>query len=365
MIRFGIIGCGFIAKKHVETIAKFPNIKLTAVSDVSFKPMKQLVTKYRIHLVTTERNDIKFYTDYQSLLNNPDIDIVLVSVYSGLHAKITKAALQKRKHVLLEKPLALSLQDAIDIENIGKTENKDVFIAHQMRYRPLLQMIKQLICENFFGKIHYGSISLRLNRSTDYFKASNWKGTWEKDGGMLINQGIHFIDLLIWFLGDIDAVYGSLQRTNKQKEIEDIAMGILHFKDGTKGIIEANTITKPANSGYGLSLFGDKGTLIIGGKQLNRIEHAYFENEPHVENLLMELADNTDEQIFMYEDILQRVISKKRPFVSPREGTKALETIFALYDSHKKQQKITLPLERFSTKTMSVDNHKDEENVDD
>src|SRR5699024_3143509 len=114
--------------------------------------------------------------------------------------------------------------------------------------------IKQLICENFFGKIHYGSISLRLNRSTDYFKASNWKGTWEKDGGMLINQGIHFIDLLIWFLGDIDAVYGSLQRTNKQKEIEDIAMGILHFKDGTKGIIEANTITKPANSGYGLSL---------------------------------------------------------------------------------------------------------------
>lgn len=365
MIRFGIIGCGFMAHKHVETMAQFPNIKLSAVSDVSFKQMKQLVSKYENHYVAKERKRIVFYHDYKALLRNPNIDIVLISVYSGLHAEVAKEALKHGKHVLLEKPLALSIQDAAEIEAYQEKYQKNVFIAHQMRYRPLLQIVKRLIREDYFGKIHLGVISLRLNRSTNYFKTSSWKGTWEKDGGMLINQGIHLIDLLIWLLGDVQAVYGELMRTNTKKEIEDIAIGVINFQAGTKGLIEANTITKPTNFGYGLSLFGDKGTLMIGGKQLNRIDHAYFENEPQLVDILMKVHKNRDEQIFMYEDILKRIANKQRPFIDAREATKALEAIFALYDSHKEKRKIHLPLEQFSTKTMYVEEQKDEENVDD
>src|SRR5690625_491630 len=134
-----------------------------------------------------------------------------------------------------------------------------------------MQPVKELIDCGYFWELYFGVISLRLNRTLAYYENSSWKGTWEKDGGMLVNQGIHLIDLLVWFMGDIDSVYGEIATKINRKETEDIAAGIISFQNDAKGMIEANTVTQPENIGYYLSIFGEKGSLCIGGKHFNEI----------------------------------------------------------------------------------------------
>ncbi|WP_407058526.1 Gfo/Idh/MocA family protein [Paracerasibacillus soli] len=216
-----------------------------------------------------------------------------------------------------------------------------------------MQRLHELISKDVFGEIYFGVISMRLNRSESYFKSSSWKGTWEKDGGMLVNQGIHFIDLLIWLMGEPKSVYGELLRVSTEKEIEDIATGIITYQNGAKGLIEANTITKPNNIGYSLALFGSKGTICIGGKGFNQVKHCYVEGNHKVKNELTKLSHQTDEQHAMYEDFIQAIVRDQTNLVNPSEGKKALEAIFALYESHIENMSIPLPLESFSTEEMS------------
>ncbi|MDY0405033.1 Gfo/Idh/MocA family oxidoreductase [Virgibacillus sp. 179-BFC.A HS] len=191
---------------------------------------------------------------------------------------------------------------------------------------------------------------MRINRSDDYFANSTWKGTWKKDGGMLINQGIHLIDLFTWLMGNIKEVYGDITRNRKNKEIEDVAAGIVTFSNQAKGLIEANTITKPANLGYQLNIFAEKGTISIGGKGLQEIIHCYVEQHPELESELQSNA--TDEHLLMYKDFIEAIQKNRPPLVSAKESRKALETIFALYHSALKKQPVPLPLSAFSTEEM-------------
>lgn len=347
-MNIGIIGCGFIAEKHMKTIARCTDLSLLAVSDVEISKMEQ-AKKFYEQLVEQEVH-IKAHPNYKNLLTDTSIDIVVVSVFSGLHAKIAKEAMMAGKHVIIEKPMTLSLKDAEEIIQFANVYEKKVLVCHQLRYLPFMQKIQKVITDGLLGELYYISVNLHLNRSKDYFDSSTWKGTWDKDGGMLVNQGIHFVDLMIWLLGDVQKVYGEIETKVMNKEIEDLASGILTFKNGAKGIIDANTISKPKNISYNFSIFGSKGTICLGGEDFKKILHCHVEGYPTLEDELTKLMNDSDEHHKMYKNYLKAIKEGTAQEITPSEGKKALEVIFAIYQSSLNMKPVTLPLDDFSTK---------------
>ncbi|WP_371069799.1 Gfo/Idh/MocA family protein [Sediminibacillus sp. JSM 1682029] len=347
----GLIGCGYIAQKHIETISNLSNAKLAAVSDLQKERMDAVVSEYRDKKKTTQA--IKQYTDYHDLLSDPTVDIVVIAVVSGLHAEIAKQALQLQKHIILEKPISLSLQDADEINKLAQVNNRKVLVCHQMRYRPFMSRLKELIQEGYFGKLYMGVASIRINRSKDYFQAADWRGSWSMDGGMLVNQGIHLVDLLVWLLGEPITIYGEIaNHSHDVKDIEDVATGIISFSNNVKGVIDANTVTKPVNIGYQLSIFAEKGTVSIGGPGLDKIDRCYIQGHERLSEELKELAERKEEHCRMYENFIESLEENACLLVTGEEGKKALELIFGLYRSHQQGKVIPLPLSSFSTKTM-------------
>lgn len=346
MIRAGLIGCGFIANKHIKTIARLDELEIVAMSDIDRNKMIKARNFYK--QLTDNDEEVYLYTDYNDLLLQEEIDVIIIAVYSGLHAKIAKKALKHKKHVIIEKPLALSMKDIDKVIQLSEVYNQKVFVCHQLRYRPLFKEIKALLEEGYFGDIYYIVASLRLNRTLTYYTSSSWKGTLGRDGGMLVNQGIHLIDLILWMMGDVTSVYGEVMREVKEKETEDIALGILSFEHGKKGLLEANTITKPASLGSYLSIFGSDGTVCIGGKNASTLEHCYSKSKPDIANHLQSKGEDLDEHYYMYNDFLAAMKEEGNNAVIAKEARKTMEAIFAVYLSAKKERQISLPISNFS-----------------
>lgn len=350
MIRAALIGCGYISEKHIKTLARLDHVSLTALCDINQKSMQKAK---RLYQQEKGKNSVmKMTSEFKDILNMPEIDVVIISTFSGLHADITKEAIKHGKHVIVEKPLALSIKEANDIIHLSQAYKKKVLVCHQLRYLQLIRELKKLVEEGYVGDIFFGVASLRLNRSHDYYDASSWKGTWSKDGGMLVNQGIHLVDLLVWLLGDVHSVYGDIATKVKNKETEDIAIGMVSFKNQAKGVIEANTISKPSNLGYYLSIFGQKGTICIGGKDFNNIIHCHIEGHPELEERLKSLGGHSDEHYDMYQDFIKAIMNNEESMLNAREGKRALETILALYQSSQHKNPIHIPIEKFSTRDM-------------
>ncbi|KIL47050.1 Gfo/Idh/MocA family protein [Jeotgalibacillus campisalis] len=361
MLRIGVIGCGYISKKHLDTLLRMDRVELGAVSDVQQSRMQAACDYYRKY--KTPSSPIQQHSNYSELIQNKEIDIVLIAVISGLHAQIAKEALKAGKHVIIEKPLALSIQESDEIISLSASKNKRVLVCHQLRFRPLLSRIKEIIDFGFLGKPCMGSVNVRINRSEDYYQAAAWRGSWDQDGGMLINQGIHMVDLLIWLLGDVQSVYGDIASVHSHKETEDVAAGILHFTNQAKGVIEVNSITKPSNQGYSLSLFFEKGSITLGGKGFDQLEHCFIENQESLVKELELLCAKKDEHFIMYQHFINAVEDRVDILrMDAAEGKKALEAIFALYQSSKTGLPVQLPLVLFSTASMAAPKRKEDSN---
>ncbi|MBC5636356.1 Gfo/Idh/MocA family oxidoreductase [Ornithinibacillus hominis] len=347
----GLIGCGYIANRHIDTISKIKALDLVAVSDIDESKMDSIMQEYR--QLTEQRKEILAYKKYEDLLEDERIDIVIIATVSSLHADMAIQALLHHKHVVLEKPLALSIDDANTIAEVSSIVGKRVLVCHQLRYRPVMSRIKELIEQGALGELYFGVASMRINRSSQYYNSA-WKGTWEKDGGMLLNQGVHLIDLLIWFMGDVQMVTGEIDRKLDVKSTEDIALGILTFENGAKGIIEANTITLPNNLGYYLTVFGEKGTISIGGPSFNILERCYLPNPFDTEELKTLLKDN-NEHVYMYQHFIDALEKEDEVLLgNEKEAMRSLMTIFALYESAREDKKVSLPIRSFATKEMNV-----------
>lgn len=345
----GLIGCGYIAKKHITTISKLASLELVAVSDIDVHKMENAIQEYK--RINTNTKEIKAYSSYEELLKDDQIDIVIIATGSSLHAKMAMEALFHNKHVILEKPLALSVDDALKVQEASAITGKRMLVCHQLRYRPIMRKLKSLLEKGALGKLYLGVASMRINRTERYYDSS-WKGSWEKDGGMLLNQGIHLIDLLIWFMGDVHTVFGEIERKSTIKCTEDIALGILTFENGSKGIIETNIITQPDNLGYYLTIFGEKGTISIGGPSFNKLERCYLPNPAHSDELTRLLEDR-QEHIYMYQHFVEALKKEDEVLlVNEKEAFRSIMTIFGLYQSALKTEKVTLPLEAFSTLEM-------------
>ncbi|MBU5674078.1 Gfo/Idh/MocA family protein [Paenibacillus brevis] len=348
MIKFGLVGCGRIADRHIRSLAECEDAELTALFDVQPERMAAVEADYA--KFSGCQGEMAKYTDMEQLLKDPQVQAVIIATPSALHAKLASEAIRSGKHVMLEKPMALSLQDAENIIALAQKYEVTVQVCHQLRYRKIMTQVKELIESGTMGKLYLGVVSMRLQRSAAYYEAAPWRGTWEQDGGMLLNQGIHLVDLLQWFLGDGTRVFGSLQRGLLMKETEDVAAGIVNFKDGAIGMIEANTVTYPGNYDNCITLFGEKGTVSIGGIRLDEVRKWSF-SDPNVPDPVIEPAG--EEHVRMYERFIKAAKNQEKAvLIDAKEGKRALELIFALYDSALKGRSMPIPLISFHTEMM-------------
>lgn len=350
-LKAGLIGCGFISEKHLRTLAHMKEkFQLVAAADFNLERLKKIETMLQDNLDT--------FTHYHDLLSLEDIDVVIITTPSGSHSEIIKASLLKGKHVIVEKPFTLSLTEADEIIELADRSDLQVLVCHQLRYRPMFQEIKKLLDTNQFGKQYTASASIQVNRPKQYYQEANWRGTWDQDGGMMLNQGLHVADLLIWYMGEIESIYGRIENHATWKETEDVAVGLIQFKNGSPGTITANALTRPNNIGYSLDFVTERGTVRISGPSVNRLERFYLDN-PIVERRIKELTTNHEERFYMYEDFHRALtIPQHKALMTAREAKKVLEFIFGLYYSAHVNEAVHFPITAFSTADMKFNSEK-------
>lgn len=354
-MKYALIGCGRISTNHVKAVIN-NQLEFVAVCDVIPEHMENVLAKHDL------QNDItiKRYTDYKKLLEENEIDLVGIATESGIHAEIALYCIEKGVNVIIEKPMAMSIADANEI--IRRSEEKGVKVSacHQNRFNIAVQEMRNALEKGRFGKLSHGSIHVRWNRNKDYYTQAPWRGTWAQDGGALMNQCIHGIDLLRWMMGnEIDEVYGvTRQQFHDYLEAEDIGMAVVKFKNGAVGTIEGTTNVYPQNLEETLYLFGETGTVKLGGKSTNNIDVWNFADESEEDQKNKGLEEETSNvygngHTSLYADMISAIENDRAPYVDAYAGKNALELVLAIYKSQKEGRPVKLPLDDFSSVDMT------------
>lgn len=344
-MNYAIIGCGRIAVNHIKALIN-NNLDMVAACDIDLKKIDELFNK------TNYKKPCKKYEDYKLMIEeNPDIDLIAIATESGKHAEIALYCIEKGINVIIEKPMAMSIDDANKIINLSKEKNVKVSVCHQNRFNIAIQKMRHALEENRFGKLSHGSIHVRWNRNKNYYDQAIWRGKWDSDGGCLMNQCIHGIDLLRWMMGnDVEEVYGvTRQQFHDYLECEDLGMAVLKFKNGSVATIEGTVNVYPQNLEETLYVFGENGTVKIGGKSCNNIDVWNFKdkNESDSENKgFKEETSNVygNGHTSLYADMIDAIENDRRPYVDAVAGRDALEIVLAIYKSSFTGEPIKLPL---------------------
>lgn len=354
-MNYALIGCGRIAANHIKAVLN-NRLNLVAVCDIVPERMETLLAKHGL------QNDasIQQYTDYKKMLTeHPELELIAIATESGLHAQIALDCIDAGINVIVEKPIAMSMADADEI--IRRSEEKGVAVCacHQNRFNVAVQKTRTALEAGRFGKLSHGSIHVRWNRNREYYEQAPWRGTWAQDGGCLMNQCIHGIDLLRWMMGDeVETVYGVIrQQQHSYLEAEDIGMAVLTFKNGAIATIEGTTNVYPQNLEETLYLFGEKGTVKLGGKSTNNIDIWNFADETEADAANKGLQEATSNvygngHTSLYADVIDAVQIGRKPYVDAMAGRNALEIVLAIYKSAKTWKLVKLPLKDFSSINM-------------
>jgi UDP-N-acetyl-2-amino-2-deoxyglucuronate dehydrogenase len=353
-MKYALIGCGRISTNHVKAVVN-NGLEFKAVCDLIPENMEAVLEKNGLK----EDTSIKRYTDYKKMIEEVQPELVGIATESGVHAEIALYCIDHGIHVIIEKPMAMSMKDAEEI--IRRSEEKQVKVSacHQNRFNVAVQETRKALEEGRFGKLSHGSIHVRWNRGKAYYDQAPWRGTWKQDGGALMNQCIHGIDLLRWMMGDeVEEVYGmTRQRFHHFLEAEDVGMAVVKFKNGTIGTIEGTTNVYPQNLEETLYLFGESGTVKIGGKSTNNIDVWNFADEGEEDQKNKGLQEATSNvygngHTSLYADMIDAIEHDRKPYVDAYAGRNALEMILAIYKSQKTGMPVKLPLKDFSTMDM-------------
>ncbi|MGI5837326.1 MAG: Gfo/Idh/MocA family protein, partial [Chloroflexota bacterium] len=262
VLNFAILGCGRIASRHADAIWARGDTRLIAVCDASEQRASRMASQY----------GCEAYSDYERLLNRSDLDVVCICTPSGLHASQGIQAAKAGKHVIVEKPMALTLEDADLLEKSCRESGVKLTVVLQNRYNAPMKRLREAVDAGKLGRLLLATVTVRWYRPQEYYSGDNWHGTWAMDGGALMNQTIHHIDALQWMMGEVDSVFAYTATLAHQMEAEDTGVGVVRFKGGALGSIEGSTITYPANIEGSLAVFGQKGSIKIGGNSLDRID---------------------------------------------------------------------------------------------
>ncbi|NOJ50682.1 Gfo/Idh/MocA family protein [Bradyrhizobium archetypum] len=345
MIRFGLLGCGRIAKRHSDLLGgnHIDRARLIAVCDTVRARADGVASKF----------GVPAHYDIDDLLARKDIDAVVVLTPSGLHPQHAIACARAGKHVVVEKPMALRLQDADDMIRACDEAGTKLFVVKQNRFNVPVIKAREALEAGRFGRLVLGTVRVRWCRDQAYYDQDDWRGTWAYDGGVLTNQASHHIDMLEWFFGDVVSVHARAITALARIETEDTAVATLKFRNGALGIIEATTAARPTDIEGSLSILGEKGMVEIAGFAVNQIRHWQFVDHLPADKEVIEKFSVNPPNVYgfghqaYYQHVVDCLIHQRAALVDGLEGRKSLELISALYESIETGEQVAL---RFTPK---------------
>lgn len=327
-LRIGLIGCGRISTRHIDVIAATPEFQLVAVCDRVQERAERAGAATGAHA----------YVDFQQMLREHPIDIVSVLTESGSHGEIGAEVAPHVRALIIEKPLALTLDDADRVIECCDRNSTQLFVVKQNRYNPPVQRLRAALEGHRFGKLVLGTARVRWCRTQAYYDQDAWRGTWRWDGGVFANQASHHLDLLQWMMGPVEAVKAYTATRLVNIETEDTGIAIFKFVSGALGVLEATTATRPVDLEGSLSILGESGSVVIGGFAVNKIETWRF-SAPEPEDEKMADVSVTPSNVYgfghraFYQDVLACIRTGKRNMLDGLEGRKSIELLNAIYES--------------------------------
>ena len=338
-LRFGIVGCGTIAPTHARSIVELPDAELVAVCDIVPEKAQALAEKY----------PARVYTDYQTLIRQEDIDVVIVLTPSGAHAEIGIAAARAGKHVVVEKPIDVTLEKADALIHACRSVGVKLCTISQHRFDPSVMALKKAVEENKLGQLNFGGSHTKWFRSQAYYDSGDWRGTWEMDGGgALINQSIHYVDLLQYIMGPVEEISAyTATRAHQRIEVEDIAVASIKFRSGAVGLLEGNTAAYPGFCAR-LDIYGTEGSVIIENDQVKAWELRCGEDCPVPPEATGFIGGTSSKDIWhlshrrQLADMIAAIREDHDPLVTGEEGRKALQIVLAVYESSRAGKPVRL-----------------------
>ena len=317
-MNIALIGCGRISKKHIEAIEK-NNLNLVALCDID---------------ESKNKFNIPFYTDYKKMLENENIDIVSILTPSGYHYQNALDILKYKKHLIIEKPMTLRYDEA---ENVVKEAEKlgvKLFTVKQNRFNLPIKKLKETINKGLLGDIFLATTRVRWARNQKYYNLDSWRGTWKLDGGVISNQAIHHLDMLLYLVGDIESVYAKSINAFAKIEAEDTAIATIKFKNGALGTFEATTATRPKDIEGSISILGNKGIVEVGGFAANKIVKWEVDEKIDIDKF----SQNPENiygfgHIEFYKDVIDSIKNNKKAICEMEEGIKSIKVMNAMYES--------------------------------
>lgn len=353
-MKYALIGCGRIAVNHVRA-ALNNGMEFVAACDIDLSKIDALFRKSDY-----DGGAVKRYADYRQMIEeNPDIELASIATESGKHAAIALDCIDAGINVIVEKPIAMSIEDADEI--VRRAEEKSVIVSacHQNRFNVAVRHAHDAVEGGRFGRMSHGSVHVRWNRNREYYTQAPWRGTWAQDGGCLMNQCIHGIDLLRWLMGgDVASVYAQTrQRFHDYLEAEDVGVAVLTFADGAVATVEGTVNVFSRNLEETLYLFGESGTVKIGGTSTNTVDVWDFADEREEDDGLAGFKEQTSNvygngHTALFADVAEAIREHRAPYVDARAGRDALEVVLAIYKSQKTGLPVELPLEGFASMDM-------------
>ncbi len=343
-MKYALIGCGRISVNHIQA-ALNNNLEIVGICDLLKERMQEKKEMF------PDIKDVPEYVDYIEMIEKEKPELVAIATESGEHARIALDCIRHGINVIIEKPIALSMHDAKEIIEEAKKYNVKVCANHQNRFNKAIQKMRKAIEEDKFGKLFHATAHICWNRGKSYYDQAPWRGTWEQDGGALMNQCIHDIDLLRWMMGnDVDEVYAYTDRLNHDFiDAEDLGVALVKFKNGSYGMIEGTTNVYPKNLEETLYIFGENGTAKAGGSSVNKLEVWRFDGEDE-EAALNEFSEE-HKNVYglghtpLYADMIDAIKNNHAPYVDGEAGMRALEMVLAIYLSAKENRPVKLPLD--------------------
>ena len=338
--RVGVIGCGRISQHHFDAIAKIDGLALTAVCDID---------EARARDAGTTRG-VPWFTSIDNMLADSEIDVVAVCTPSGLHPEHGIAAARAGKHVISEKPMAVSLEAADDLVAACDAARVRLFVVKQNRLNPPIRLLKRAVERNRFGRIFLANVTVRWQRPQEYYDAEPWRGTWAYDGGAIMNQASHYVDLIQWIVGPVESVMAKTATQARRIEAEDSGAAILRFASGAIGVLEVNVLTYPRNFEGSITLIGETGTVKIGGTAVNKVEHWSFADYDDDDKFVETGSINTSPPTVYgfghegyYRNVLAVLRGEAEAETDGRAGRKSLALILAIYESARTGRDISIP----------------------
>jgi UDP-N-acetyl-2-amino-2-deoxyglucuronate dehydrogenase len=337
--RIALVGCGRISRNHFEAIARIEGLTLSAVCDVVPERAQ----------AAGEQQGVPWFTSYAEMLQSAECDVVAVCTPSGLHPQHGVLAARAGKHVISEKPMAISLVDADALVQACDEAGVHLFVVKQNRLNAPIQLLKRAIDKGRFGRIYTANCTVRWTRPQEYYDQAPWRGTWEFDGGAFLNQASHYVDLVQWLVGPVESVMAQTATLARRIEAEDTGAAVMRFRNGAIGVMEVTMLTYPKNLEGSITILGEKGTVKIGGTAVNRVEHWQFADYDD-DDKQVETASTNPPNVYgfghegYYRNVLSVLRGQATPETDGRAGRKSLELILGIYESAKTGQMVPLPL---------------------